>query len=303
MKSWDVQPRPRRAPQARAPEPAPVVAVRRRAAPLPKTPLKERRRKQRTLFYTVLAGTVVVLTALSFYLIWLPALRISVVEVSGPHADEVRTSVQNTFVGTYAYLIPKNSIFFFPKERARLRVLSEHPDISAVAFSRTSFHSVAVVGTPRTAALTWCGALYESEPLNCYDADIEGLIFAPSTGIASSSGALRVFAPLSQEPNESGSPVGLTVDGAGRLPDALRFVKAIRELGVPISGLALRGDEADLRLPSGARITYVLGREREAAQLAASALPNVPFSSGTIQYVDLRFSGKVYVKKTEGEVE
>ena len=70
----------------------------------------------------------------------------------------------------------------------------------------------------------------------------------------------------------------------------------MKSLNVPIVSLVLRGDEADLYPQSGTRITYVLGQEQAAAQLAKAAFPSLDLNDGSVQYVDLRFDGKVYYK-------
>jgi len=68
-------------------------------------------------------------------------------------------------------------------------------------------------------------------------------------------------------------------------------------LNVSITTIDLRGDEADLYTPQHTRITYVLGKETVAAQLAHSAFPTMSVNDGSLEYVDLRFDGKVYFKK------
>ena len=61
----------------------------------------------------------------------------------------------------------------------------------------------------------------------------------------------------------------------------------------------IRGDEVDILLDSGTRLTYVLGHEEDAYSALKSAHGNFNLLNGSIDYVDLRFSGKVYLKKRE----
>jgi hypothetical protein len=44
---------------------------------------------------------------------------------------------------------------------------------------------------------------------------------------------------------------------------------------------------------------YVLGSEQEAFTALVSAKDSLSLSDGSVDYVDLRFSGKVYVKRKE----
>jgi hypothetical protein len=242
-----------------------------------------------------------------------------------------------TLAGTYYYVFPRNSFFFFPEDSIRQQILSEYPDISAVSISRASLDSIGIISIPREAALTWCGETYtpgvsltpasavaatdastgtttvaSSSPTNnsispaantptCYSADANGVIFAPISGnVTPSSETLTIYGPLAS-PNSTAlattTPLGSVIAESDMIPNALQFVKAMKSLGAPIVTLVLRGDEADLYTQEGTRITYVLGQEHDAAQLAESAFPSLSVGDGSLEYIDLRFEGKVYYKK------
>jgi hypothetical protein len=81
------------------------------------------------------------------------------------------------------------------------------------------------------------------------------------------------------------------------LPDILVFVKELKSLNLLPVSLAVRGDEADLFLPSGTRLTYVIGDEESALALLATTYTELNLADGSILYVDLRFPGKVYLKR------
>jgi hypothetical protein len=237
------------------------------------------------------------------YALWMPALRVQEVRASTERDASAAEVAQGSLGGTYAYILPRNSIFFVPKERMRAAVLDAYPEIAAVSITRSAFSAVTIATTPRAKAFIWCGTTIEMQyPSGCFDADAEGLIFKQSTigaegATTTPQGELRIFSALDAEVAEGETPIRRHVMSATSIPDALRFIKAVRGLGAPVSALALRGDEADLWLNGPTRITYVLGREEEAAELAASVLPKLPLANGSIQYVDLRFTGKVYVKR------
>ena len=73
--------------------------------------------------------------------------------------------------------------------------------------------------------------------------------------------------------------------------------RQLADFGSAPSALIIRGDEADVFLASGSRVTYVLGHEEDAYTALVSAKTNVNLANGSLEYVDLRFPGKVYVKK------
>ena len=96
--------------------------------------------------------------------------------------------------------------------------------------------------------------------------------------------------------------LGASVTGAKYIPELLRFAKTLKSLGAIVTSVQLRGDEADLYTVYGTRITYVLGREQQAATLAATAFPSLTLSNNSLLYVDLRFDSKIFFKKRESEV-
>ena len=325
-KSWDVQPK-RQSARAAAPQgtrrvavdtmrplrraPAAPVRAPRPAARPASGRLRDRRKQARKTGLIISSILLALLIGAGIYSLWLPALRIQEIRASGPAADMASATARQSLKGTYAYIIPRDSIFFFPKDAVRKAVLSAHSDIAALSIARASFTSITLSGTPRVRSFVWCGTGIDL-PFpdgQCFEADAEGLIFRQadistttlvlSTGSSTpaTAGDLRIFSPLGRELDEGESPVGIRVTRAESIPEALRFVKAIRGLGIPVSSLVLREDEADLWLSGPTRITYVLGREESAAQLAASVIPTLSLTDGSIAYLDLRFSGRAYVKR------
>lgn len=278
-----------------------------RRAPLPKGTLKERRKQQRKVTQYVVGSIVFLFIAALAYVVWMPALRVQSVAASGTQAEIVERVAQEQLRGTYAFIVPRNSIFLLPTDAIRAAILAQVPEVSAVSISRDSFSSLAIGTTERIQSFVWCGTSIDTPPVDgtCYRADNSGLIFAideESTQIGSSTdtsevrtqqGPVRVFALLQSEATTT--PIGTHIEVAERLPDAIRFVDAIRGLGVPVRAMQIRGDEADLYVQGPTRITYVLGKEQQAIELAASAFPTLDFDDGTIEYVDLRFMNKAYV--------
>jgi hypothetical protein len=243
--------------------------------------------------------------------LWLPALRIQQIVASGPDSDAVQTLARSLLTGTTYGIIPRNSIVFFSVAQVRARILAQYPDIAAAVISRTSLHSIGIASIPRATSFLWCGETYT--PLSptpspvlaptfdttssCYNTDGEGVIFAEHTAADPVAGdVLKVYGATAANSSDA-AVLGAHVSHAQQIPVSLAFVKLIRSLGVSVTTLVMRGDEADLYTQNGTRITYVLGREDAAAQLAQSAFPSLTLNDGTYEYVDLRFDGKVYFKK------
>ena len=92
-------------------------------------------------------------------------------------------------------------------------------------------------------------------------------------------------------------PLRATIADANALPAAFDLARQIGTFGSRVSDIVIRGDEADDLLASGTRVTYVLGTEQDAFTALTSAKSNLNLADGSLEYVDLRFPGKVYLKK------
>lgn len=264
---------------------------------------RRREEKGRLMGFWVLGAVILVGAVL--YGFWRPEVRIQeVVAPSDAHVAIAKESLS----GAYWYVFPRDSIFFYPEAAIRTAVMEEYPEISSLSISRTGFTSISLKTVSRTAAFWWCGTPENASAANttCYEADAEGLIFRPVIAEDASStptgSALRIYANLAEADRGPSYPLKARMENLDNIPDVLRFVKAMKSLGVSPVSLAIREDEADLFVPSsgrGTRITYVLGREEVAAALAAAVFPSLNLTDGSVEYVDLRFSGKAYVKRRE----
>ena len=261
-------------------------------------PLKKRRKEQKkalVIFFSVLG---LILIGVAFYVIWLPALRINEVRADGPHAEEAKAIAQRSLYGTHLFIAPRNSIFLIPESDVRAAILDAFPDIEAISLSADGLDTLSLSTVPRAEVFRWCGIMPETADGACYAANAEGFIFSPvPLELQASTSTLKVYGPLDRELGES--PIRARVAVAHRIPDVLRMIRAIESLGSNVVALTIREDEADLYLASGTRVTYVLGREEQAAGLAASAFPQLSPNDGSLLYVDLRFDGKVYYRRNQ----
>jgi len=260
------------------------------------SPLRAKRKKERKLAWIFLAALFFVLLALILYVLWLPALRVQAVQAEGPDEAGIASVAMQALEGRQFAILPKNSIFLIPEEDIRARVLEAYPAVQAVSISATGLNTLSVKALVRSNAFVWCGEAVDMRAETCYEADAEGLVFAPyaMASTTATSTELLVYGPLE---GEGDTPIRKHVTYASALPGALKFIKAMRGLGADIGSVTLRGDEVDLHTKAGTRITYVIGKEGEAAVLAATSFPNLELNDGSIEYIDLRFQNKVYLKR------
>jgi cell division septal protein FtsQ len=272
--------------------------------------------------HIVLALAALFFIGVALYTLWLPMFRVANVQVEGGDIEAIKQVTLESLTGAQFLLIPKSSIFFLAQRSIRTKIFAAHPEVQAVSISATGLDGIRVKVHVRSKSFVWCGESVALPAPTCYEADSEGLVYAPtdvsatpSTELLATSTeslvpsvkqdtardatALLVYGPLIGA--EQG-PLRAHVTYSSALPSALKFVKAMRSLGAAVVSITLRDDEIDLHTIGGTRITYVIGKEEQAAILAATAFPNVNLNDGSIEYVDLRFDNKVYLRRLgEGE--
>lgn len=311
-KSWDVERKssPQTAPKQESPTPRKEKAdapkkvgkpkkTKRVAKPvLSNESLKVRRARARRMF--LIFVTVLALLAIAglFYAGWSPALRVQEVQAEGPHAEEVKLEAHEQLVGTHAFIFPRNSLFFLPVSSIREQVLLNHPDIVAVAVHSSGLQSITVLSSPRPTAFLWCGVT-RAEPGACYNVDTSGLIFGMAEAEVASSTQSQYLKVYSSIEGSVEDPVRAHVSYASAFPNALRLAKALKVLQANITELTLENDEASFYTARGTRITYVIGNEDATATLAASVFPTLKLQESTVEYIDLRFEGKVYLRRQQ----
>jgi hypothetical protein len=247
------------------------------------------------------------------------AVRISRVQIFGPpsfgssgeaSADQSFAELaQAAMQGNYFSIIPRDSIFFFPASRIRSAIIAAHPDIAAVSIFRNGLTGLSIKVNERVPVARWCGsspATSTSTPIfdtsSCYLFDANGFVYATtsmdSTTSPQTAQPVNSFTVYGSQANGN-NLIGSTLPNAEELPAAFDFARQLTAFGSPVTVVVFRNDEVDDYLASGTRVTYVLGDEQNAFTALTSARDDLNLADGSLQYVDLRFDGKVYLKKKE----
>ena len=132
----------------------------------------------------------------------------------------------------------------------------------------------------------------------CYVFDSSGVIFSAVSTTTETINTFKLYAPLVDEALE---PLRATILHTEKLPAVFDFARQLSTLGSPTDFVVIQGDEVSDVLENGTRITYVLGHEQDAFTALVSARDNFNLSDGSVDYVDLRFDGKVYVKRVDSK--
>ncbi len=279
--------------------------------------LAERRRTRRR---RVLFAFGILILLLFGALIWglqQDVARISQVEILGADLSLVSYAT-STMQGNYFGIIPRDSIFFFPEEHIRANILASHNDIAAVSISRNGFTRISIKADYRVPIARWCGSTAStssgqaSSPQTasagveeyCYVFDANGVIFSAVSSTTQTVNAFRLYAPIDLARGWSPAvsvvePLHATITNADKIPTVFDFARQLSVFGSSVASIVIHDGEVDNNLANGTRITYVLGREQDAFTALVSARTNLNLSDGSIEYVDLRFDGKVYVKRNE----
>ena len=221
-------------------------------------------------------------------------MRISQVEVISADIS-LSAYTTSTMQGNYFGIIPRDSIFFFPEERIRADILASHNDIAAVSIIRNGFTGISIKADYRVPVARWCGM---SKTIGveeyCYFFDTDGFIYSATTE-AQPINSFVVYESLSTDDD----PIGLTLPFAKDFPAIFDFARQLSTFGSSVISVSIHDGEVDNILASGTRVTYVLGREQDAFTALVSSRDNFNLADGSVDYIDLRFGGKVYLKKKE----
>ncbi len=222
-------------------------------------------------------------------------IRISHVQIYGAD-DSFSSYATDAMQGKYLGIIPRDSTFFFPASRIRTNILSAYPDIAAVSIFRNGLTGLAIKIDERVPDARWCGSTPEiststsSAANDCYFFDVKGFVYATTT-VVQPMNPFVIYEPVEK------MFIGATLPNANEFPSAFDFARQLSSLGSPVTSIVFRSDEVDDLLTSGTRVTYVIGDEQNAFTALVSGHENLNLTDGSVEYIDLRFDGKMYLKK------
>jgi cell division septal protein FtsQ len=261
--------------------------------------LLARRRLRRRRSLIGLGVFFVLLLLVGLWLVHQRAFRIQNVTVFGA-PELVAAYAREEMAGSHVWIFPRDSVFFLPTDAIRSRILAERPEIAAVSVFTSDLTTLTIKVDERTSIARWCGEKVRMSGDRCYVFDANGYIFAEATSTEDTINTFGLYAPLAES---DVTPLRATIAGADLLPDVFEFSRELRTFGSPVEWVHIHDGEVDQILKSGTRITYVLGEEQSAFTTLTSGKASINVSDGSIDYVDLRFGNKMYVKRHQKEQE
>lgn len=234
--------------------------------------------------------------------------RVAVRGNSGISSTTLSSMMTESLAGAYAFLVPKDTVLFYPRQIMIANVLSAYPQIKKAEVTTENFDTLVLSVEERTSQFVWCdpsAAIDAAGEAVCYFADTSGYIFdhAPSF---SNPVFFEVKSPLVDAlgASRSGAPIGGFVLSEEALKKLLIFKDRLSIAGIETIALhVFPGGDYELRIKNGGKILFngkqnfdtVL--ENLNAALHASDL-NKALAGASLQYIDLRFGNKVFYKLT-----
>lgn len=262
--------------------------------------LRDRRRRYRRRL-SILAGVLALfLIGLALYGLSRESVQISRIDVFGTEAP-LEEIARGAMQGSYLGIVPRTSTFFYPERRIRAAILERYGSIATVSLFRNKFDGLTIRVTNRVPIARWCGVTYaprvasSTEGGECYLFDDSGLLFATSSEVALVN-SFDLYHPLR---DTAAAVRGQTLPAAALLPGAFSLAREIASLGSPVVAVVVESPQATLVLESGTRILYRLGDEDAAYTALLSGKKSLTLADGSLDYVDLRFDGKMYLKRKE----
>jgi cell division septal protein FtsQ len=244
-----------------------------------------------------------------------PALRIAHVYVTTGGSldpDMVSASVLSSLEGSRLLFIPKNSSVFLSTDTLEASLREQYPRIKDVSVRRGGTQAVSIAIAERDPAALWCGDVVppvaytygvqaedEQEEVwgECYLVDGGAYVYARAPVYTGNVfpryyGSLSRAEPVDQhmtDPEEFSRWQGLftSFKDEGRELKALLFV-----------------DERDVELYITGGLRVLVLRQEDPSLVVrrlAAALSSLSPEGGVIEYVDMRFGNKVYVKRVGEE--
>jgi hypothetical protein len=255
---------------------------------------------------------VIFFTAL-IYGLWQSPVRVTHIVIYG--ADQSLAAFATSAMQGSYFGIPRDSIFFVPESAIRSRIMAVDQNIAAVSIFRNGLSGLSIKVDYRVPIARWCGdpsalsmasstqsTLTESQ---CYFFDANGFLYAAASSatavntfmVYESLASNNVASAVSASALSTSTPIGTTLPNAKTFPSVFDFARQLSLFGSPVDKIVIQPDqEIDFFCKSGTRVTYMLGNEQNAYTALSSASSRINIAKGSIDYVDLRFPGKIYVK-------
>lgn len=272
--------------------------------------LKRRRRK---IFAIKALSVFLILIGFVFLLSWLSkmqSIQIENIEVSGNTTlskEEIANLVKAETSAKYFKLFSKNSIFLYPRKSIEKTLTDDLKKIETVSIKSKRLKTLLISMVERKPNSLWCFSRPEegtsrknNNSGKCYFLDKEGLIFSEAPDFSGNS-FLRYYGLL----DNIEQPIGENYMTSEKFREVSRFIGSLEILGIKVATFRAESEnDYEIILKNGIKI--ILDDKKpfdKTLENIQSILGEVdlksdysPSNPPKINYVDLRFGNKVYLK-------
>ena len=245
------------------------------------------------LRFVLIAGVL----GLVWYITRLPMFTITEVTISGgetiPH-DEVRALVLQELQGTYYLIIPKRFSYLYPHDRI-YEVVAKNTRMYDISIERASYTELGVSFKEHIPYALWCSDSASTSPC----------LYMTNTGYAFAEAPILQGGALVRHVDEGTGDVAIgSVRTKKQLSDTEYFTSRIeRELGLRTASILYKKNgDIEFSINGGGQIFVSGGNNVEDSfDNLHAVLTSQEFKHlkpGNFQYVDVRFSNKVFVNES-----
>ena len=263
-------------------------------------------KRRRTFFVRVAIVIFFVCAVVVFGLVYtlrLDRFQIHSVVVSDANIlkkEDVEQAAQTMLSGSYVWVIPKTNTFLFSASSAEKKLIEQFPAIQSLNVARDGMQSLTIDIVERKPHVLWCAPHADDKAEECYFADTTGLIFSRAPYF--SGGVYFIY--------RGGIPadtaLGSYILPSQKFEELERFVAQINALHMNVSGVTIKEEgDFDLELTSNVHLLCSGATSYDDTLSNISALlKSDTFATSTLsslEYIDMRFGNKVYLKKKENK--
>ena len=271
------------------------------------------RRRRRKIFAMKVLFVFLLFIGFIFLLSWfskISSLQIENIEVSGNStlsSAEITDAVKKETSAKYFFLFSKNSVFLYPKKSIEIKLADDFKKIEKLSIKSKGFKTLIATIVERKPNSLWCFSKSEDGNIRnnanlgkCYFLDEEGVIFSEAPDF-SGNAFLRYYGLL----DNIEQPIGKIYLPIGIFKEVSRFINSLEMLGLKVSGFKAESEnDYEINLKNGIKIIFddkqPFGKTLENIESILSEVDlkgEYPASNPSkINYVDLRFGNKVYLK-------
>lgn len=274
--------------------------------------IRERNRRKRKVRRWIISILIVgVLTGAVFFL-RSPHFLIKDTVIVGAHVldtNELTSVVDTQLSGYYAWVIPKRSVFFFPRQNIEDALRKEFKRIDTFDMTQLS-RTLTITVTERKSVYLWCGEEVRLNPEPCYFIDDTGYLFSKAPYFSGSI-YFKFFGAL--ETQGPDGVLGGRVLPESYFPSVIQMKEGLDKMNIQAYAFAREKDtDAAFILSSQYRSdiqkvllkegddTSILVRNLRAAITVDGLAKELKTKFDSLLYLDVRYPEKVYYK-FEGE--